>query len=304
MKGAVTAIKNQGQCGSCWAFSTTGAIEGAVAIASGELPSLSEQELVDCSVSLGNEGCDGGLPVNAAKWIVDNGGIASEAHYHTYDAAQWRCDWNETGRNKDAEINAFTQVPQDDTAIMAAVAQQPVSVAIDATVLQSYSSGIISEQCSGTLDHAVLIVGYNSSIDATTGKMTPYWIVKNSWGTTWGGNDGYFYVARGKSNSICIMNQALVVAAGVAPPAPPPPPPEAMKKCSKYMSKLGDTAQTGRQECGGGNYCCCAKDGLFGFSCKERTCCEENLTCLDVKTRSLNGGLSNTRQCLPRPNTP
>merc|ERR1711865_1009335 len=157
-KGAVTPVKNQAQCGSCWAFSTTGSAEGALAIAAGlganSLVSLSEQELVDCAGSFGNQGCNGGLM---------EGKITSF---------------------KDVESKSCSQ-------LMAAVAKGPVSVAIEAdqTGFQHYSTGVFSSTCGDKLDHGVLAVGYG------TDGGTDYWKVKNSWGSTWG-DAGYIRMAK------------------------------------------------------------------------------------------------------------
>ena len=143
-RGAVTPVKDQGQCGSCWSFSTTGVIEGAAAIANGRLVSLSEQELMDCTT--GSTGCEGGRPIFAASWVVNNGGIASEKDYHPYDLEQWRCDRNESAV-KDASISGVLAVHETEEALLAAVAQQPVSIGIMGEPLQTYKSGVVSTSC-------------------------------------------------------------------------------------------------------------------------------------------------------------
>jgi C1A family cysteine protease len=187
-KGAVTPIKNQGQCGSCWAFSTTGAVEGLYQIKTGKLVSLSEQDLVDCASSYGNQGCNGGLMDNGFQYIIDNG-ICTEKDY-PYKGKDGTC--KVCTRNK--YITGCADVKsKDEDELMRAVAKQPVSIAIEADKLsfQFYRSGVYSaKNCGTNLDHGVLLVGYGEE----DGKK--YWKVKNSWGTTWG-NDGYINILRG-----------------------------------------------------------------------------------------------------------
>lgn len=191
-KGAVTPIKNQEQCGSCWAFSTTGSVEGAWFLAKGQLVSLSEQQLVDCSGPEGNQGCNGGLMDDAFQYIIDNKGITTEAAY-PYTAADGTCQAK--GKPIAATLTGFKDVAANsETALMTAIAQQPVSVAVEAdqSVFQFYSGGVMTSSCGTQLDHGVLAVGYGT--DAANGG--DYYKVKNSWGESWG-EKGYIRLGRG-----------------------------------------------------------------------------------------------------------
>jgi len=203
----VTPVKNQGQCGSCWAFSSTGALEGQHSRQAGELVSLSESNLVDCTAKYGNGGCNGGWQDNAYKYIVDVGGIDTEESY-PYQPVQRTCAFD--AANVGANATGYVSIPTgDEDALKKAVATYgPVAVAIDATQqdFMNYRSGVYySTACSPTnLDHAVLVVGYDT--DAT--RNLDYWIVKNSWDTNWG-NEGYIWMARGYNNMCGIATHAL-----------------------------------------------------------------------------------------------
>ena len=192
-KGAVTTVKDQGQCGSCWTFSSTGAMEGAWAIAKGQLIDLAEQELVDCAgLKYGSMGCNGGQMEGAFKFIIENGQCAASSYpYTAKDGTCHSC-------SAVAHATSCSDVkPNDQLSLKAAVAKQPVAVAIEADTkyFQSYSGGVLtSSSCGTSLDHGVLAVGYGEE------NGQKYWLVKNSWGTSWG-EQGYVKIGRSESTN-------------------------------------------------------------------------------------------------------
>ena len=198
VKGAVTSVKDQGQCGSCWSFSSTGAVEGAWAISKGTLVDLSEQELVDCATGLsyGSHGCNGGQMEGAFKFVIENGQCSNSEYPYTSGTTKTGGTCKKCSAV--AQINTCYDVkPNDQISLKGAVAQQPVAVAIsaDTKLFQSYSSGVItSSSCYTSLDHGVLVVGYG------TENGQDYWLVKNSWSSSWGEN-GYVKIARSSSNN-------------------------------------------------------------------------------------------------------
>jgi len=170
-------VKNQGQCGSCWSFSATGSLEGAWQIATGSLVSVSEQQLVDCSKPEGDQGCSGGLMDNAFKYM-EQAGMCTEESYPYLAKAQRKCKAKKckVGIPKGSVVGYKDVDPDDEEAMMEAVAKGPVSIAIEAdkTVFQLYKKGVLTQTCGENLDHGVLVVGY--------GEMDgqKYWKVKNS----------------------------------------------------------------------------------------------------------------------------
>lgn len=204
-KGFVTRVKDQKQCGSCWAFSTTGSLEGQHKRKTGQLVALSEQNLVDCSGPQGNKGCDGGSMGQAFEYIIGNKGIDTEQSYPYQGKELGVCKFSRASVG--ATCTGYVLLPPgNEASLMLAVATVgPVSVAIDSSQKSffTYKSGVYNEpNCSPIkLNHAVLVIGYG------TENGLDYWLVKNSWGPTWG-NQGYIKMIRNKNNQCGIATYA------------------------------------------------------------------------------------------------
>ncbi|XP_066979395.1 crustapain-like [Macrobrachium rosenbergii] len=205
-KGAVNPVKDQGQCGSCWAFSAVSSLESFHFIETGELVSLSEQNLVDCSTDYGNYGCGGGWPFQAYQYIMDNNGIDTEESY-PYLAVDDTCHFDPA--NVGATVREYVKLPVDDEhALQEAVQEKgPVSVCIDASQesFGSYGGGVYYEpNCDSYIsNHAVNVVGFG-----VEDSGDEYWIVRNSWGPSWG-EEGYIKMARNKDNNCAIATFAV-----------------------------------------------------------------------------------------------
>jgi KDEL-tailed cysteine endopeptidase len=199
--GAVTPVKNQGNCGSCWSFSTTGAVEGAYQIAGNALTSFSEQQLVSCDTKGGDAGCNGGWMDDAFTYLETNA-LTTEANYPYTSGDTGKsgsCTWSGTGVTK---VKGYSDVKTGSvSALETAVAQQPVSIAIQANqpAFQHYTSGVLTGTCGQRLDHGVLAVGYG--VD----NGTPYWKVKNSWGPQWGEN-GYIRILKSDADLCGVLD--------------------------------------------------------------------------------------------------
>jgi len=210
-KGYVSAVKDQGSCGSCWAFSTVANLEGLYALEKGEVKTFSEQLLVDCDTE--DSGCNGGLMELAFEWLKNNGGFMLEADY-PYKNKKQTCQ-QDTSKFVDMKVTGFVKLgdsteefsPVDEDEIKEFLYETgPLAIALNATPLQLYMGGIFdvpSWLCgSSGINHAVTLVGYGTD-------SKDYWIVKNSWGKSWG-ESGYFRIARGKGT--CGVNCYITTA--------------------------------------------------------------------------------------------
>jgi len=196
-KGAVTPVKNQGQCGSCWAFSATENLESVNFLATGKLVELAPQQIVDCDKAW--YGCSGGWPYGAFQYLISFGGQDTEASY-PYTAVNGNCKANLN--NVGAKIRSYTSVKAgDENGVKSALQTAPLSICVDASRWYLYQGGVImGSQCGRSIDHCVQLLGYDD------GASTPYWLVRNSWGTSWGEN-GLLRLQMGQDT--CAMADAV-----------------------------------------------------------------------------------------------
>ena len=201
--GAVTPVKNQGKCGSCWSFSATGALEGAWRIHTGQDVSLSEQQLIDCSTAYGNNGCDGGIMDDAFGYAIEYGMCTEDND--PYEAKDGDCTYCVPSTHFDSCQDVE---PNNENALLDAIHNGPISVAIEADqkAFQFYQGGIIDTPSCGTnTDHGVLLVGFGTEPATATAPSKDYWIIKNSWGPDWGDN-GYVRLARTATSTATSTN--------------------------------------------------------------------------------------------------
>lgn len=200
-----TPVKNQGSCGSCWAFAAVGTLESAYCLQNNQLPSFSEQELTSCERR--SYGCNGGWPTSALDYVRNNGGICTSSSYpYTSGNTRWTGSCRSSCSRQSLSIREVVSVRTTESAFLNALNQQAISVLVAAgnNVWKQYRGGVVSQCDTRQLDHAVLAVGYGS----TSGQ--PFFKIKNSWGTNWG-DRGYMYLRRSGSSSACgVMQQSAV----------------------------------------------------------------------------------------------
>jgi len=220
---ATTAIKDQGQCGSCWAFSTTEGVESAIFMATGKLPqALSTEELVSCDKGA-DLGCNGGDLPTALKYLETNG-VASAADYPDHSSKNGKttkCKWD---KKTVATVSSFTYAlpacdkgncdkKEHEETLAAALAQYgPISICLNAGLFNSYTGGVLKEKCSAKankIDHCVQLVGYDKS---PSNGDEAYWKIRNSWGKSWG-EDGFIRIPYGKDNACCVACEAVIISA-------------------------------------------------------------------------------------------
>ncbi|CAD7704537.1 unnamed protein product [Ostreobium quekettii] len=281
---AVTEVKNQETCGGCWAFSATGSIEGINAIETGELVSLSEQELIDCETT--DKGCEGGWMDDAFAWVIQNHGITLEKDYQ-FKAVDERCNVRKEHEHF-VTIDGYGDIPKSEDLMFQYAAKQPVSIAIHSgdSSFMLYGGGIYDEPCGVDLDHGVLVVGYNVSGEEG------YWIVKNSWGTDWG-EAGYIRLATGLNNGQGQCGMALAASypekTSPNPPVPGPavaPAPMPMPGPEPAPGPSSPPVQCDSEtECPSTDTCCCVMsifNMCFEWGCcpyADATCCEDEVHC-------------------------
>ena len=273
-KGAVTGVKDQGHCGSCWAFSATGSIEGQWMLAGHPLTSVSEQLLVSCDHI--DHGCSGGLMDHAFQWIIEQnkGEICTEASYPYASAGGVAPACQNTGKTFGAAISSWQDLAHDEAQLATFVGSRgPLAIGVDATSFQTYKGGIVTNCVSSRLNHGVLIVGYDESFS------TPYWVIKNSWGTGWG-ESGYIRVKKGSNQCMITSYPTTAIAkSGPTPTSPTTAPAQGTfteKTCKDMNCKICQEETMPQAQCINGLddsfMGVCIEDGLLMTSFTQRDC--------------------------------